>query len=553
VLLPHLRQVVVDRVDRAADCLALVARSAAASAVCPGCGTPSTRVHGRYQRCLRDTPLGGVPVVIRLQVRRFACRTAGCGRRTFAEQIPGLTTPHARYSPPLRAALTTIAVAVAGRAGARLAAALGMAAGRDTLLRLLRAVPLPDVGTVTVLGVDDFALRRGHVYGTVLIDMATHRPVDVLPGRDAEPLAQWLRTHPGVQVICRDRAGAYADGARDGAPDATQVADRWHLWHNVGEAVDKTVTAHHACVRAYTAAAAEAPPPPPEPEVERQPEPDPDTGAKPAQTPRPEPEPADERDACGRERNLVVRTRERWTAVQQLAAAGCSISAIAGQLELDRSTVRRFARATSIDELLVKATNRTSVLDGFAEHLTTRFTAGITDAAALHTDLQQLGFTGSVQTVRRYLRPLRNADALPTTRPAPRPAVPKPRRITRWIMTDPDHLDTNDKAAFTTVLAGCPELAALAGHVRDFADLMNKHRGDRLTDWIHAVDADNLPHLHSLTTGLRRDLAAVTAGLTLPYSSGPVEGNVNRIKTIKRQMYGRAGFDLLRKRILHTN
>lgn len=419
-----------------------------------------------------------------------------------------------------------------------------MPVGRDTLLNLLRAAPLPQPGTVTALGVDDFALRRGHIYGTVLLDMDTHRPVDVLPGRDADPLAKWLQAHPGTEIICRDRAGAYSEGARAGAPDAVQVADRWHMWHNVGEAVDKTVTAHHACVRAAmtveTAPGAGV--------VSA-------AGPQPASNAEPAAEPAGTAvgpdgmlDVCGRERSLVNRTRERYAAVQQLLADGASLAEICRRLELERGTVRRFARATSLDELLVKAVNRTSLLDGYTQHLTARFTAGVTNAAVLHTELAALGFTGSVQTIRRWLHPLRTA-APAAPRPT-RPTVPKPRHITRWIMTDPQHLTSDQRAGLADVLASCPELQAVAGHVRDFADLMNKHRGDRLPDWMQQVQADNLPALHSLVTGLRRDLAAATAGLTLTWSSGPVEGAVNRIKTIKRSMYGRAGFDLLRRRIL---
>jgi transposase len=465
--LPHLAEVTIDGIREAGDRLVIEARSVRDRAACPDCGTESGRVHGRYHRRLADTALAGRPVVIRLLVRRLACRQAACTRVTFVEQVPGLTSPHSRYSPPLRTALTAVAVALAGRAGARLARKLGMPASRDTLLHLLRAAPLPQPGTITALGVDDFAQRRGHVYSTLLLDMDTHRPVDVLPGRDAEPLAAWLRDHPGAQIICRDRAGAYSEGARAGAPDAIQVADRWHIWHNVGEAVDKTVTAHHACVRAaMTVEAGQVTCPVagtgPEPARDAEPAADADTAALDGSL-----------DVCGRERSLVVRTRERYAAVQQLLADGASLAEICRRLDLDRSTVRRFARAASLDGLLVKAVNRTSLLDGYTQHLTARFTAGVTNATVLHAELTALGFTGSVQTIRRWLHPLR--AAAPSTPQPTRPAVPKPRRITRWIMTDPQHLTPDEHTQLTDVLASCPELQAAASHVRDFADLMNKH------------------------------------------------------------------------------
>ncbi|UYF97226.1 ISL3 family transposase (plasmid) [Rhodococcus aetherivorans] len=515
----------IESIDESAAGIRIRACAAMQDASCPDCGNKSVRVRSRYDRTLADAAIGNRPSRLVLRVRRFLCPNGQCSRRTFAEQINGLTFAYARRTRSLTAIFERIGLALAGRAGARLADALGMPVGRSTLLRLVRSLPEPPVHPVEVLGIDDFALRKRHRYGTVLVDMNTHRPIDVLPDRRADTVAAWLAARPGTAVICRDRAGAYTEAARTGAPEAIEVADRWHLWHNLAATVEKTVAAHHHCLRSA---------------LEAQSSPDPTT----CETQR---KLAGEMLAARQASpHLTERTKRRFAQVAALKTKGLSIAAICRELGLARNTVRRFYRATEVDELLGSArAGRPRLLDGFTDYLHVRWGDGQTSAAVLYEELRAMGYRGSYTTVRSYVRLLRHAGAAPL-----RGSVPKVRQITSWMLRHPRDLTDEDRIGLKQVLAGCRHLEATAAHVTASAQILTERRGENLNTWMAAVRADDLPHLHRFVRGLDADHDAVRNGLTLPYSSGAVEGHVNRIKMLKRQMYGRAGFDLLRKRIL---
>ncbi|MFE1012849.1 ISL3 family transposase [Streptomyces sp. NPDC058794] len=486
------------------------------------CGQSSTRVHGRYVRRLRDVAVGGLEVVIELRIRRFRCENPACTAVTFAEQIEGLTTPHSRHTPLLREMLTQIGLALAGRAGARLASAVGLTIGRDTLLRLVRSLPEPEIGKVEVLGVDDFAFRKGRHYGTVLIDMATHRPLHLYDGRDGEDLAAWLREHPEVTVICRDRSSGYGEGARVGAPQAEQVADRYHLWANLGQAVEKTVNAHRSRL---------AEPPP--------------ARTSSHDTPSVKPEVVQP----SKELKIVARLSEQHAAAHELWEQGMSKAAIGRKLGLHQATVRKLVSARSADDVVAKSLQRAHIVDPYVGHLHQRWNEGIRNAAQLYREIQELGYPGGELAVQRYLRRYRTGRG---HAPVPGPKPPSVREVTSWIMTHPEHLRAEDADKLHRLHERDLELDRLTLHVRKFAAMMTGRHGDRLEDWITDVERDSLAPLAGFARNLRRDFDAVRNGLSLPHSFGAVEGNINRLKMLKRQMFGRASLDLLRKRVLLT-
>ncbi|MFG2860330.1 ISL3 family transposase [Streptomyces sioyaensis] len=517
MLLPHLAGVAIEDIRAEGGSVRIIASAVHGAGRCPSCGTNSQRIHDRYRRRLADVAIGGRPTAIHLRVRRFRCELPSCPRRTFVEQVDGLTFRHGRRSQLQQDMLTAIGRFLAGRAGARLAAMLHCTVSPNTLLERVRRLPAePPERSPRVLGVDDFARKRGHVYGTVLIDIEKGDVVDVLPDRTAETFTAWLEQHPGAEIVCRDRASAYAEAVRTAAPDAVQIADRFHLWQNLCKAVEKCVVAHRGCLTSLD-----------------------DDQDEPVELPAEPPVIEGKRAA---------NTRRNYAAVHEMYDKGVAIQVIAETLRMDRKTVRRYAHAATVEEVLSPPPRRHSTMQSWAEYLNMRWQEGCTDSGRLFREIQERGYRGSSRSVRRWLEPLRSAES-PTPKRSEAPTV---RQVTGWLTRHPDSLGSGQQLRLKRVVTCGPELADLRRHIHDFAAMMANLHGHLLPRWIKAAEGSDLPSLRAFARNLRKDFDAVTAGLTLPYSSGMVEGHVNRVKYLKRQGYGRANFDLLRRRVLLT-
>ncbi len=455
-------------------------------------------------------------MLITLEVRRLFCDGVGCGRRTFAEQVDGLTVRYQRRSPLLQHLVEVAGVLLAGRGGARLLNILKVPLSRTSVLFQLMRMRLPSITTPRVLGVDDFALYAD-VYGTLLVDAGTRLPIELWAGRDAEQLAAWLRAHPGVEVVCRDGSLVYRQGITDGAPDAVQVSDRFHLWQGLSKRVSDIAAAHRGCL----------------PETVPEPEP---------AAPSPELEPFAAADTPAHR-----HARRLFEAVHAFSGSGRSLSAIARELGLNRRTVAKYARAASWQDCVRRIPPRRSTrLDPYLEYLRQRWDEGEHTATVLHQEIVAKGYLGHYQRVKMAIAPLRRG--LPIDTPRERP--PSPRQVARWITTTPSRLGLHATEGLGRLFEHCSELQRTYDLVRQFADMLAGCDASGLSDWLDDLTDSNLPALAGLAKALREDQAAVLQGITTPFNSGVNEGRITDLKLQKRIMAGRAGVPLLRQRVI---
>jgi transposase len=531
------------QIDTATAQLTLRVQSVQTRVPCPVCQFPTRRIHSRYTRTVADLPWAEYRVVLQLSVRKFFCANGRCLRRIFTERLPGVVAPWARRTERLLHWLAHIAVALGGAAGAQLSRGLGVIVSRRTLLRVLRRLPVPLLATPTVLGVDDFAMRKRQTYGTVLIDLERRQAVALLPDRTAETLAQWLREHPGVEVIARDRSKAYADGAHQGASEAAQVADRFHLLQNLREALDQVFTTHGKALDAVNDLGRQQPMALPDGTV-AVPVPPPDT-----------PRPAQQRAAQRQARRQTIY-EQIWTFHRQ----GWTGHAIAQQVGISLRTVQRDLQTATFPGRKRRSDCGQSLLDPYKATLLERWNAGCHTAMRLFRELRQRGYVGSYGLVAAYARRLRQAQGLAPGQRRPRQPLPAvaeppcepltPRRAT-WLVLRREAKRTEAEVRQLTQLRDQhAEVAEAIDLAQDFLSLVRQRQPAQLDPWLQRATTSTLEALQRFATGLYEDYEAVKAGVTWPWSTGPVEGHINRLKMLKRQMFGRARLDLLSRRFL---
>ncbi|MDP8973744.1 MAG: ISL3 family transposase [Actinomycetota bacterium] len=532
------------------EMVSLSLESSCTSVACPVCGRSTARLHSHYQRTLADLPWGGRAVRLALRVRRFRCSHSECPRRIFAERIPDLVASYARKTTRLHQILRLVGFALGGEGGARLLLRLGMRASPSTLLRyVVRGSPEPVYPEPTVVGIDDWAFRRGNRYGTIVVDLERHEVIDLLEDREAGSVAAWLKRHPEVRIVARDRSGAYAEAASSGAPQAVQVADRWHLMHNLAAALEEFLLQKRKMLREAATTQTRSPE---EEDDAASVSPGPLTGHRPRIW-------YERQLQSSRKRH--ERLVEQWRDIRRLHLAGADVYDIARRLGVSRSTVYRYREREETPEP-TRFRHKKRVLDPYVPYVLKRWGEGCRNGRKLYREIRQRGYAHDISNLGRLLAELRRAEAAgkpggkPAGRPPPgavhpdTPTVPTVRQVAALFLRREEKLTAEQKAYLDRLWVLDETSADAYWLTQKFAGMVRGLEGGKLDGWLEEAEASGVAAMRRFAKGLKKDLSAVRAGLTESWSNGPVEGFVHKLKLIKRQMYGRASFALLRRRVL---
>lgn len=504
------RGLVIDHVEVGAV-LTITARPVAASARCPGCDRSSSRIHSHYTRTLSDLPVAGRRVALDVRVRRFRCIGSDCRTKIFAERLGSdLAAAYARRTARLDCIVHHLGVALGGRPAASFARRLMVPASRDTVLRTVRRRAVRPVEHPRVIGIDDWAFRRGQRYGTLVCDLEQRRVIALLPDREIGTVEAWLAAHPEITVVARDRGGCYGEATARALPKAIQVADRWHLMENASAAFLNAVRKSMSAIRIAVGAATVDP----------------------------------ERLTCAERLQYdgYLRREATGEAILALSRQGMSIKKIARTTRHSRKLVRDVLRGLTGDVFRA----RQSSLDAYLPRLDAEWAAGCRNGAELWRRLRASGFTGSLRVVGEWATRRRRSERAPKGAPS---KVPSARILSRLMTTGRDNLTKAEAVIVATIEAEVPMLDEARSLLSRFQAMIRERRRLDLDLWIEAA-ARSL--LSSFARGLLKDKVAVAAALTQPWSNGQTEGQITRLKFVKRQMFGRAKRDLLEARLIGT-
>ena len=539
ILFPDLPDLLIEHVD-IADEITLILRTTSPTASCPTCGTSSTRVQSRYRRTLHDLPSAGRPVHLIVHLRRFFCKKSTCVQKIFTERLPELCRPHAQRTIRLQEALCQLGLRVGGQAGTDVGSELGISGSRDTILRLVRRSQEPATSEPRIIGLDDWAYKRRLRYGTLICDLERSHPIDLLADRKVSTVEAWLKKHPSIDIVSRDGSSEYASAISKGAPQARQVSDRWHLVKNLVECVAVQLAESLAQLRRAE-------------QVRTRSETKERGQALEAR------HPARTRAVQHAQLARQAERMARYEHIVALQKQGMQSAEIALQLGVTQRTIQRWS-ATGTIPYSGPRKQRPRLIDPYKTYLLKRWHQGCRKGAQLEREVRARGYKGSGRALYRYIEtleptrlPTRSRGSLSTEHQPYSLLALSAQQATWLFFRKEEELQAEEQETLRQLRQTSPHVETTYQLVNAFLRMVRERTGGQLDEWLEAVQASHLEALQTFVIGVQRDKDAVLAGLTLPWSNGPLEGHVNRLKLIKRSMYGRAEFDLLKRRVLHQS
>jgi transposase len=532
--IPHLK---LEQLDQHENILQATITSQQHTSKCPTCGTPSSILHSHYQRTVQDLPVGDSSITWNLHVRRFRCRKQSCTQRVFCERFTQGLNAYARSTSRVNALFEKTSLSIGASPASSLIPNFELKASSSTMLRRAhQATTTNTLGTLKIIGIDDFAFQKGHTYGTIIVDHEQGSVVDLLPDRSAKTLVTWLKAHPEIEIITRDRSHEYSKACAEGAPQARQVFDRWHVLKNLRDALEHFLKRNSKPVAEI---------------------------AKEFKSISSIPINKGSKKHQERATTMLEVRRERILRARALFAEHQNIARVAKALPASKVFVRKAIRSEGLPDLRDNA-RATSLLERWVPELEARFVSGLRNAKQFWRELCELGFEGSYKRIHDWVRFRRDQqearDAAQVTTVSPTEILAPseqartrsftPRQLVWLLLFADEKLNNQDAKILERLSVVCPDVPKARVLAQEFQRLIREKDVNALDAWFTAVKSSGLPDLMSFAVGLEREREPLEAAISEIWSNGRAEGHVNRLKLIKRQAYGQAGFELLRKRVL---